>query len=230
MRSLANEAKRGVLMAIAALAVCVAALALMASPARAADFMVTNTNDSGAGSLREAVGFANANAEADTITFDLPANSVVTLSSQIEFTASQKTTVDGGGGVTVSGGGATRVFQVSSGANVSIKRLTVSDCRTFGIDGGIRNNNGALSVVDSAVSGNNALDNGNQPSSGGGIRNAGPVPHSVGSALVWMDPDVYNGRSFVTGIRQFSAVGHLPVARLPNCTYGLVPTWLPTQT
>lgn len=224
MRSLANEAKRGVLMAIAA-------LALMASPARAADFMVTNTNDSGAGSLREAVGFANANAEADTITFDLPANSVVTLSSQIEFTASQKTTVDGGGGVTVSGGDATRVFQVSSGANVSIKRLTVSDGRTFGVGGGgIRNNNGALSVVDSTVSGNNALDNGNQPSSGGGIRNAGPVPHSVGSALVWMDPDIYNGRSFVTGIRRFSAVGHLPVARLPNCTYGLVPTWLPTQT
>jgi len=171
MRSLANEAKRGI---------------LMASPARATDFMVTNTNDSGAGSLREAVGFANANAEADTITFDLPANSVVTLSSQIGFTASQKTTVDGGGGVTVSGGDATRVFQVNSGANVSIERLTVSDGITVAdADGGagIRNNNGALSVVDSTVSGNRALDDGNQPSLGGGIFSQGGALSVVDSTV-----------------------------------------------
>src|SRR5207237_3596523 len=39
---------------------------------RAAAFVVTNTNDSGAGSLRQAIIDSNANAGADTISFNIP--------------------------------------------------------------------------------------------------------------------------------------------------------------
>ena len=42
-------------------------------------FVVTNTNDSGAGSLREAITNANANASADTITFNIPGVGVRTI-------------------------------------------------------------------------------------------------------------------------------------------------------
>ncbi len=43
-------------------------------------FVVTNTNDSGAGSLRQMILDANANAGADTITFDIPGSGVHTIS------------------------------------------------------------------------------------------------------------------------------------------------------
>jgi hypothetical protein len=45
-----------------------ALMVVLASPAQAATFTVTNTNDSGAGSLRQAILDANAAAGEDTIT------------------------------------------------------------------------------------------------------------------------------------------------------------------
>jgi hypothetical protein len=60
--------------------VCSTALliALEISIARAGTFSVTNTNDSGAGSLRD--GIVNA-AEGDTIIFRVPRGSTITLTS-----------------------------------------------------------------------------------------------------------------------------------------------------
>ena len=96
---------------VAAIFVFIAMLA-MASPAQAANIVVTSNADSGAGTLRAAVATANGNSQDDTITFNLPTGSrTITLASQIEFTEATKTTIDGGtSGVTVSGGNATRVF------------------------------------------------------------------------------------------------------------------------
>ncbi|HYX20245.1 MAG TPA: S-layer homology domain-containing protein [Thermoanaerobaculia bacterium] len=55
--------------------------ALLASAAAgAATFTVTNTNDSGAGSLRQAILDANANPGLDTIAFDIPGSGVHTIS------------------------------------------------------------------------------------------------------------------------------------------------------
>lgn len=55
-----------------ALLALLAALAVPAAPARALTFTVSNTNDSGAGSLREAITGANSNPGPDTITFAVP--------------------------------------------------------------------------------------------------------------------------------------------------------------
>jgi hypothetical protein len=55
-------------------------LFLLAAPSLAADtFAVTNTNDSGAGSLRQAILDANANPGADTIAFAIPGSGVHTI-------------------------------------------------------------------------------------------------------------------------------------------------------
>ena len=67
-----------------------AVLALMISAigASAATFTVTNTNDSGAGSLRAAVTQANANVQADTINFDPAVFNVartITLKSRVSL-------------------------------------------------------------------------------------------------------------------------------------------------
>jgi hypothetical protein len=50
------------------------------APALAATFTVTNTNDSGAGSLRAAITAANATAGVDTIEFNIPGTGVHTIS------------------------------------------------------------------------------------------------------------------------------------------------------
>ena len=52
---------------------------LLASHVSAATFTVTNTNDSGAGSLRKAIEDANANPGFDTIAFDIPGAGVHTI-------------------------------------------------------------------------------------------------------------------------------------------------------
>ncbi len=54
-------------------------LGLAASPLGAATFTVTNTNDSGAGSLRQAILDANANPGLDTIAFDISGSGVQTI-------------------------------------------------------------------------------------------------------------------------------------------------------
>ena len=56
------------------------AFALLTSvPVAAATFTVTNTNDSGAGSLRQAILDANASAGADLIDFNIPGAGVHTI-------------------------------------------------------------------------------------------------------------------------------------------------------
>ncbi len=57
-----------------------AAGVLLARPAHAATFTVTNTNDSGTGSLRQAINDANARIGADTIIFDIPGAGPHTIS------------------------------------------------------------------------------------------------------------------------------------------------------
>jgi parallel beta-helix repeat protein len=71
---------------------------LAASSLRAATFMVTNTNDSGAGSLRQAILDANTNPGADTIAFSIVGAGVQTiaLSSSLPMTSAT-------GGLTVDG-------------------------------------------------------------------------------------------------------------------------------
>ena len=68
------------------LAALVAAMLMAAGPAHASTtFTVTNTNDSGAGSLRQAILDANATSGADVINFDIPGTGVKTISPNPEL-------------------------------------------------------------------------------------------------------------------------------------------------
>src|SRR5438132_474984 len=74
-----------------AVAFCCATSALLAST-----FTVTNTNDSGAGSLRQAILDANANAGADTIAFNIPSSGVQTITPATPLPAiTDPVTIDG---------------------------------------------------------------------------------------------------------------------------------------
>lgn len=95
-------------------------LALVMPSARAAMLTVTNTNDSGSGSLRAAIATANTDGGDDTITFSLPGGVYpqITLSSTLTITAPM--TISGVGvlNLTIDGGSRVQVFSISGGLTV----------------------------------------------------------------------------------------------------------------
>ncbi|WP_315790361.1 right-handed parallel beta-helix repeat-containing protein [Fischerella sp. JS2] len=95
---------------------------------------VTNTADSGKGSLRAALDSVQAG---DTIQFDSSlANKTITLTSG-ELAITKDITIDGAGAenLTISGNNATRVFSVSSYVNATVKNLTLTNGMVTGKDG-----------------------------------------------------------------------------------------------
>ena len=133
--------------------------------------MVTNVADSGAGSLRDALAAAD---PVDEIGFDLavfdgtPAATIV-LASELSING-KVLSIDGSniaGGVTVSGGGAVRVFFIDGGT-VTMNRVTVTNGSAA--SGAGLTNYGALTLIDSAITGNTATS-----TNGGGISNSGDL-------------------------------------------------------
>jgi hypothetical protein len=127
-------------------------------PAR---FTVLNTLDNNSqGSLRWAVNQANTTAGADTIDFDAAAFSTaqtITLAgNQLPLTdATGMTTITGPtAGVTVSGGGLSRVFQIDSAATASFSGLTISDGKAD--SGGGLYNRGTATLTDCTISASSA--------------------------------------------------------------------------
>ena len=138
-----------------------------------ATFTVTNTDDSGPGSLRQAVLDANASAEADTIVFDsgvFSSPQTITLATEIDV--STTTTVDdmtiigpGSSMLTISGNSVARIFDVgSSGDMVAISGMTLT--KGAGNNGGAIQNSAMLTLTDIAF-----VENVNN--SGGAIYSSG---------------------------------------------------------
>jgi hypothetical protein len=121
------------------------------------DTVVTNRNDSGDGSLRQAVTNANAFNTNDTITFTVAANGTITLASALPNLANNGTlTITGNGAANtiISGNDAVRVFNVNGGATVSLSNLTIRDGRST--DGGGISNTGTLNIDNVTFDSNDA--------------------------------------------------------------------------
>jgi len=136
----------------------------LASPASAATYTVTNTDDSGPGSLRQAI--ADANAALGTDMIDFAVTGTIALTSG-QLTVTDDLTIDGPGAtsLTISGTNASRVLELGPGKTLSMDGLTVAN-GSSDLGGGIRNNGGTLIVTNSTISGNSAA-------AGGGMRNDG---------------------------------------------------------
>jgi len=135
---------------------------------------VTNGNDSGPGSLRQALADAN---DGDTINFD-PSVGTVTLTTA-ELAISKSITVSASPNmVAVQRSSQTefRIFHVMPGHSVEINGLTIFGGHiTSDNGGGILNDNSTLTIAHCTVNGNAIVSAGSANNSGGGIYNSGTM-------------------------------------------------------
>ncbi len=132
-----------------------------ATSASGATFTVTNTNDSGAGSFRQAVLDANAAAGTDNIDFVVTGTIVLTTG---ELVISDSVIVNGPGpaNLTVSGNNASRIFRLDSVAakTVGIGGMTITGGNASGNGGAILNGGGNLQLGNVRITGNTATGEG----------------------------------------------------------------------
>ncbi len=163
----------------------------------------TDTPVTGEIDLRQAIGMANMNGGIETITFDSTvfgtAQTIELASGQLELsdTTGTETITGPSGGLTISGGNASRVFQVDEGVTASITGLTISGGQAAGNGGGV-NNSGTLTLTDCTVSGNTAVY-GAGTALGGGIYNNGTLT-LTGSTITANRASGYYFASFGGGL------------------------------
>ena len=162
---------RGAFYLLLLLAVCVIPFALAqrttAKGNRPANVItVTNTNDSGPGSLRQALADAN---DGDTINFDvsLKGQTIALTSGELVIDKSITITGPGADSLVLSGDFQTRILHVMPGPTVTIAGLRIrSGNAQFHLGGGILNDHATLTLTNCAVDANQAFG-------GGGIYNDG---------------------------------------------------------
>jgi parallel beta-helix repeat protein len=108
----------------AALAMSGAWIGASAPSASAATLTVTNLNDSGAGSLRDALGSAN---NGDTITFQSGLTGTLNLASKLAVADGVAITGPGGGAITISGQDTVKIFYLNAAGtpDITISGLTL---------------------------------------------------------------------------------------------------------
>jgi hypothetical protein len=140
---------------------------------------VTSSADSGPGTLREAIASAS---PGDTIQFARSVHNITLTSGELLVSKNLTVQGPGTGALTISGNGASRVFDISGPANVNIADLTVSngEVTTTAVSNiadwggaGILNNGATLALVDVTFSNNTAVGVPGQDEFGGGLFNDG---------------------------------------------------------
>lgn len=133
------------------------AICAVAITARPATLTVTNTNDSGPGSLRQTIAIANGG---DTITFAV-SGSIMLTTGELLVDKSISISGPGAGNLAVDGNANGRVFHIGSGTTVTIAGLTIRNGMVTGnfptgSGGGIYSFQATLTLNDCAISGNSA--------------------------------------------------------------------------
>jgi hypothetical protein len=123
-------------------------------------FTVLNLNDSGSGSLRDAITSANSNTGADTIAFATSLHGTITLTSG-ELLITDSLTVNGPGmtKLTISGNNASRILETTATAvNVMFSGITMTHGHAADRGGGILNDGSNLTLTNDTVSLNKAVE------------------------------------------------------------------------
>jgi hypothetical protein len=124
-----------------------------------ATFVVTNLDDAGAGSLRDAIIQANAAAGPDKIVFQKDLEGVIALTGQLLITDSVSIKGSGVDKITISGRNAVRLFEITDGSTTSVLKVSLSGLHlTQGSasDGAAIRSSESLTLSDSTVSASTA--------------------------------------------------------------------------
>jgi cysteine-rich repeat protein len=127
---------------------------------------VTNTQDGGPGSLRQAIAEAG---PYDTVEIDV--NGTITLLREITIDTTVTVVGPGAGNLVVSGGATTRLFRITGG-NVVISNVTIADGRGQDSAGAIENS-GTLTLLNVTV--RDSVGSGVNSAKAGGIDNLGTL-------------------------------------------------------
>jgi hypothetical protein len=168
----------------------ICAFILFSVSAQAATYTVTTTADDGAGSLRAAVATTNLTVDDDIINFSIPSNdpncapdgvcTITLISGQLVVdstsTAGKLMIVNstGASNLKISGSNASRIFFVNPDGDFALSGVTIMN--GFGVDGGGIRNNGAITLINSIITGNFSTNAGVENTYrgfGGGIYNSG---------------------------------------------------------
>ena len=128
---------------------------VLAGGATASAQVVTNSADSGPGTLRSAITNAASGA---VITFD-PSLSGATITLSNTLTINTNLTIDASalpGGLQINGNGSVQIFNVASNITVFLNSLTITNGYSRPDGGGIYNG-GTLTLTNCILSGNSAL-------------------------------------------------------------------------
>jgi parallel beta helix pectate lyase-like protein len=149
--------------------------------------VVANTNDSGSGSLRDALAMAN---DGDTIDATGVSGTILLTSGELQINHSVTINGLGAGNLAANGNATSRVFE-NFAANVTIAGFTITNGFITDVNGGGILNHGGLTVTNSVISGNQARDEATCTAIGGGL--------SADSGTVTVSNSEINGNQVMGG-------------------------------
>ncbi len=200
------------------------------------NIIVTNTNDSGAESLRAAIAAA---VKGDSISFapSLAGQKIVLTSGEIAIPMEKSLVIDGAAapGLVISGNNSSRIFSVSASAtkltDLTVKNLTLVDGKTTERGGAINTTDSVKLTVEKVIFSHNTADNGggaiftsfnstlsvtdsqfngNIATAGNNERGGGAISFASSGAITIINSD-FNGNQGINGGAIYSNQGKLTV-------------------